>query len=70
MEGWLLKQGERGVVKGFKKRWFEQSGYVLKYSKTKLDVKLGEIDIKLAISCFRVADNTRSRFQVFYVIYV
>lgn len=31
LEGWLLKQGEKGVVKGWKRRWFILIGYKLFY---------------------------------------
>eukprot|EP01102_Stenamoeba_stenopodia_P000384 TRINITY_DN1035_c0_g1_i1.p1 TRINITY_DN1035_c0_g1~~TRINITY_DN1035_c0_g1_i1.p1 ORF type:complete len:156 (+),score=18.15 TRINITY_DN1035_c0_g1_i1:239-706(+) len=31
LEGWLMKQGEKGVVKGWKRRWFILIGYRLFY---------------------------------------
>jgi len=41
LEGFLLKQGEKGVVRGWKKRWFQQVGYKLFYFENKPDWRAG-----------------------------
>lgn len=72
MEGFLFKQGVRGPVNGYKKRWFTQKGTSLHYFKNKSDPnKLGEIDITTALSCEITEQNTREpkyRFQVGIIV--
>ena len=63
MEGFLLKQGERGPVKSFKKRWFTQKGTQLYYYKNKQDTaELGKINIAVALSCEK-AESRDGRYH-------
>ena len=39
LEGWLEKQGVKGLIKGWKRRWFVVKENKLFYYKTKEDVK-------------------------------
>ena len=63
MEGWLHKQGERGPVKGYKRRWFKQEASILYYSKTKTDVSLGKIDLETSLSCSDVTETKDCKFR-------
>jgi len=68
MEGFLMKQGVRGPVKSFKRRWFKQKGMNLYYYKTKDNpVELGSITISDALSCERSSEAYRDgkiHFQI------
>lgn len=49
VEGWLLKKGDKGLVKGYKKRWFSLQNNRLYYYQNASDPQpLGYIDIVAA----------------------
>jgi hypothetical protein len=70
VEGWLLKQGAKGLRKGFKKRWFSLQANRLHYFENKGDPQaksLGFIDILAAsavVPAFPTPSSTNSSTKV------
>eukprot|EP01094_Clydonella_sp_ATCC50884_P030349 TRINITY_DN988_c0_g1_i1.p1 TRINITY_DN988_c0_g1~~TRINITY_DN988_c0_g1_i1.p1 ORF type:complete len:283 (-),score=111.64 TRINITY_DN988_c0_g1_i1:477-1295(-) len=63
LEGWLLKQGEGAFGKGYKKRWFSQTGTCLYYYKQRSDSEnAGFINLAEAISC-HATEGAKGKFQ-------
>jgi hypothetical protein len=64
LQGWLLKRGEKGLVKGWKKRWFIfKSGKLYYYSDNSTGAKcLGFIDVEAASEVVTVSSSQAATF--------
>jgi hypothetical protein len=58
--GFLRKRGEKGLVKGWKKRWFRIAGDVLYYSESEEVASSGKIEKATILSIEPIADGQKS----------
>jgi hypothetical protein len=58
IQGWLKKKGDKGIVKGWKNRWFQEKERKIYYYRSRDDNEpLGFIDIDKISSISKTADG-------------